>query len=247
MLKELVQYLENRPAPNYFEHAGRTYADKELHSIPNTSPDCLGTTTLKSIVDYIIKDVDVTGSFTPERYIIHIQSHSEVSLLSEVNEDGKRWKRMFAEAITPDISFGRFMDTEIFNITLQSKFINDDNCKKVLSVIGNITDSTINGFQDDGITQSVTVKAGIQRVGKTNVPNPIELTPYRTFSEVEQPASPFVLRMQSGRNEGDLPQAALFEADGTAWRLDAIQHIKEYFEKELPGELLESGKVVIIA
>ena len=59
------------------------------------------------------------------------------------------------------------------------------------------------------------------------MPNPAVLKPYRTFVEVEQPESKFVFRMQTG------PEMALFEADGGAWRIQAMKNIKEYLEKEL--------------
>ena len=59
------------------------------------------------------------------------------------------------------------------------------------------------------------------------MPNPVELAPYRTFPEVEQPISKFIFRMQEG------PRAALYEADGGAWRNKAILSIKEYLQEEL--------------
>lgn len=61
------------------------------------------------------------------------------------------------------------------------------------------------------------------------MPNPVYLAPYRTFAEIEQPVSKFVFRMESG------PKAALFEADGGAWKNEAILKIKEYLQKELSG------------
>jgi len=42
-------------------------------------------------------------------------------------------------------------------------------------------------------------------------------------------ASKFVFRMQNG------PRAALYEADGGAWRLAAMKNIKAYLENELQG------------
>jgi len=62
--------------------------------------------------------------------------------------------------------------------------------------------------------------------------NPIRLRPYRTFREIEQPASLFVLRLQKGR-DGELPRAALFEADGGQWKLEACQAIKHWLDMEL--------------
>lgn len=48
-----------------------------------------------------------------------------------------------------------------------------------------------------------------------------------------QPESQFVFRMKEDKYDG--VQCALFEADGGAWRLVAMENIKEYLERELEG------------
>lgn len=57
----------------------------------------------------------------------------------------------------------------------------------------------------------------------------IKLSPYRTFREIEQPESLFLLRMK--RERGGVPYVALFEADGGQWKHDAITKIKMYFKE----------------
>lgn len=87
--------------------------------------------------------------------------------------------------------------------------------------------------EDDGITQRVTAKSGISLSKTVKVPNPVRLMPYRTFTEVAQPESAFVFRM---RKDGSSISAALFEADGNAWKNEAILNIKEFFKSSLSGE-----------
>ena len=82
---------------------------------------------------------------------------------------------------------------------------------------------------DDGVTQAVTVKKGIAAVENVTLPNPVTLRPYRTFTEVEQPASQFVFRAAEG------PEFMLVEADGGAWKHEAMQNIKKFMEFEVPG------------
>ncbi len=84
---------------------------------------------------------------------------------------------------------------------------------------------------DDGITQQITVKTGIARIGDTELKSTLELKPYRTFREIDQPKSLFLLRLQSGK---ELPTAALFEADGSSWQLEAIASIKEWLASNIP-------------
>lgn len=57
----------------------------------------------------------------------------------------------------------------------------------------------------------------------------VPLRPYRTFQEVEQPESEFLLRLDEEGNIG------LFEADGGMWKLTARQTVKAFLEKELSG------------
>lgn len=61
------------------------------------------------------------------------------------------------------------------------------------------------------------------------VPNPVNLIPYRTFLEVQQPASDFIFRMKSSCGV----QCAILEADGGAWKNEAMNNIKEYLKNAL--------------
>ena len=65
----------------------------------------------------------------------------------------------------------------------------------------------------------------------------VRLKPYRTFQEVEQPESPFLIRV-SERG------ISFTEADGGMWKLTARETIKKFLEKRLQQEVSE-GSVVI--
>ncbi len=84
----------------------------------------------------------------------------------------------------------------------------------------------------------VQARAGVALVSDVAVPNPILLCPYRTFRDVPQPSSLFVLRVRSGQG---LPEAGLFEADGGAWRLTAIERIKQWLTEQLPAAVAVLG------
>jgi hypothetical protein len=70
-------------------------------------------------------------------------------------------------------------------------------------------------------------KFNLETLANVKVPNPVVLAPFRTFPEIKQPESKFIFRMQSG------PRAALYEADGGAWRNEAMSGIKEYLQDML--------------
>lgn len=54
----------------------------------------------------------------------------------------------------------------------------------------------------------------------------VRLAPYRTFREIKQPESEFLLR--SRIDDNNVPKLALYEADGGAWKISAIHGIAEY-------------------
>lgn len=228
---ELILDLKE-PILNTINNA--TYSDKQLIRIKEPTAEAVKATTLTALVDYIKSGLDKKSS---ENLIIHITSPAHVSFKSELNNDRARETYMECVALLPNnIHFGSFMGTEEFNIMLQSSFVDTEDKGSLLKVTGLIQEKLIKEVGDDGISQAATVKTGITRVDDVIVPNPVTLAPYRTFPEIEQPASRFIFRMRSG------PQAALYEADGGAWRNEAMAGIKAWLEVKLYS--IENIKII---
>lgn len=76
------------------------------------------------------------------------------------------------------------------------------------------------------------------------VPNPVNLIPYRTFLEVEQPASDFVFRVSEGRCGA--PVFKLVAADGGVWKSQAVANVKAYLVEALK-DIPDRDKITIIA
>ncbi len=223
--RDALEYLVSLGDVEVITVGNQEYSTKKLYMITEPKPAQLETTTLTALIDYIKSEIDPHCS---EKLLIHIKSPSEVVLYSGLRDDAERETYMVCKALTPNnISFNRFLDTEQFNIMLQSSFVDNDDRKKLLKVTGTITDKAVKEVGDDGVSQAVTIKTGVATVNDVKVPNPVILAPYRTFPEIEQPESRFIFRMQSG------PAAALYEADGGAWRNEAMSRIKEYLENQL--------------
>lgn len=92
---------------------------------------------------------------------------------------------------------------------------------------------------DNGVTQKVEAKTGIALNSVVEIKPRVTLRPFRTFIEVEQPESEFLLRVnQSG-------EIGLFEADGGVWKLEATRNVAAYFEDKLK-DLVDAGTVVVI-
>lgn len=209
----------------------QTYSDKPLTRLSTHIPmaSSIDMSTLTSLVDYIKANVDTMA----EKMIVDVKSPTEVRLYSQLNMERDREVLVVVNANVPDFKFDSFMDQERFCINLQSKFIDSDDRALILKFAGTVEAGTVAEYGDDGVTQKATVKSGIASKTDAIVPNPVHLRPYRTFLEVEQPASDFIFRMKQDKYDGIT--CAIFEADGGAWKMNATKAIKEYLQFELVG------------
>lgn len=186
--------------------------------------ETLQVSNLTSIVDFLKSNIDNNAG----RLLIQVASPQEVRVLTPVGADRCREEILRATAILPDnLRYDSFIDTERFNIMLQAGFADKGDKALVLKFTGLIRDEAVKETGDTGVSQKVTIKTGVASVGEAEVPNPVNLAPYRTFPEIEQVESKFIFRMQEG------PRAAIFEADGGAWKNEAMRRIKEFLNENL--------------
>ena len=228
MIKEALQYLEQKfqAANEPVEAHGCMYSPVELNLIkaPETKPLVLHT--LQGLVDYIRAQPMETASG-----IIHVLAPEKVNLILPLNEETRQRETLITvELLQSAFQFGRYLPQEEFIVSIQSQFIQTEARDALIKVAGSITAEAVTISEDDGISQRVTAKAGIARVEKIDLPNPVVLKPYRTFIEVDQPEVQFVLRMRAPA------QLALFEADGGAWRNKAITSIAYWLNGALQGK-----------
>lgn len=207
----------------------QTYSDKYLTMLAPHYPmaDSIKMSTLSSLVEYIRANIDCMA----DKMIIHVASPEEVVLFSQLNDERDREYLVKVKAQAPDFQYERFIDSEAFCINVQAKFLDDPGTDKelLLKFSGAVESGTVAEYGDDGVTQKVTVRQGIASKTDAIVPNPVRLRPYRTFIEVEQPVSEFIFRMKDSHEIC----CALFEADGGAWKNEAMENIKEYLQEAL--------------
>lgn len=231
MIKEALQYInllkEEGMAPIVQEISGHTYCNKQLnrYDVVNYA-NKIQTTTLSSIVEYI-KGLD---SELAQEMILHVESPTRVRLFSSLDDERERETLIESNAIVQEFQFDRSYDQERFIIELQANFEANSELKVLLQVAGNVKAESTANYGDDGVSQKTTIKSGIASSTDVIVPNPVYLVPYRTFTEVEQPASNFVFRIGDSRGEASF---RLIEAEGGLWKNEAIRNIKNYFNDRL--------------
>jgi len=209
---------------------GRTYSSKKLEPIIEPTPPMANTNGLTALADFLRWDnpaglADLIAEVRDEK-VVHVFGR----LRAPWAQRPMLAKAVFEEAAR--FPFGQFMDQQSFLIGMQVGFVQDDTTAKLLTLVGTIKDSKVLELTDDGVTQQVSASVGLAKLGLVNVPNPVTLRPYRTFPEVEQPASQYVIRMRSGKDE-EVPSIALFEVQDPSWRRAARIAIKDYLRAQL--------------
>lgn len=140
------------------------------------------------------------------------------------------------ERLMPGVPAG-YMDYDTARIKLNACFMDTPDREYVLGLLSNIVKGDQAEVKDNGITQQVKVQTGIQLAGMETIRPIVRLEPYRTFPEIDQPESDFLLRVKDD-------QVGIFEADGGMWKLYAKTLIKAYLENEL-DYLIDEGKVIV--
>ncbi|WP_125764461.1 hypothetical protein [Companilactobacillus hulinensis] len=224
-----------------FEVGDKTYSVDgrgNIHLVipPDIADRSVNISTLTGLVD-LIQNMDERKD---RKLFVQIKSPSSIDVYGAIDSYGQREKLIEVNASLPEIYFEQFLDQESMNIMLQSQFVDSDDQELLLKVIGNLKEEEVTSSSDDGTSQAVTIKSGVASVSKVKVPNPVTLAPYRTFIEVAQPESKFVFRMREGMC------AAIFEADGGAWKNKAMQNISEYLKLNL-GREIKADHVVVIS
>ena len=234
--REGMEYLVNlgreRTDIRVVEINGEYYTPDALHRIDPPAPkrwDTFQASTLTGLVDYLLSGADAfIGQF--DRILVTVASPDYVRVLSPIyGPDVRRDIIASCSIDIPSLSTGIYMDPEDFSIMLQTRVLQSPNRDLVLKFSGSLKDEQSNQTADDGFSQRVTVKTGVATVGDVTVVNPVYLAPRRTFPEIAQPESPYVLRFKEG------PKCALYTTDTLTWRNEAIANIGQWLRDKLDG------------
>jgi hypothetical protein len=235
MFEPLIKAIQDAVVPTTISIDAKEYVTKSIYfPPPEPSIDRLLIHSLSGLVQYLSGPGQTEASDPP---FIHVVDHKTVDvwgLASGRHRDREHYLRCeYLPAIeSGKFQFGSYYELFQFNTQIQALFEDTPARSQLLQVTGNIRDENIKTAEDDGVTQTVNVRSGINRLAATNAPNPIALKPYRTFTEVNQPESLFVFRLSKGR-DGELPQCALIEADGGRWKREAIDRIVNWLRSAI--------------
>jgi hypothetical protein len=223
-IKEIVEENET------MEVDGKLFARGSYRVVeaPVKRQDTVRVNTLQSFSDFI-KDQKIGD----DCHIV-VSDNMSVTLYSGVDEQDKQ-RTMLIEATNDfrPFSFNQFLESEDFNIMLQTRFVYEKgdaiSLFKIMSTIQMDEGITVS---DDGKTQNITVRRGMSAASdeKMDKKSRVSLSPYRIFPECDQPMSEFLHRIKGNKEKG--AYSGLWETDGGMWKFSAksiiFSKLREY-------------------
>ena len=239
MLKAMIEKIEKMAGPKVFDVGNEHYASGQLIRIDPKKdfPKSITLTGLDSVCKMVVNEAN--DLFPGDQVLIQVVDYRRVRVFTTLDGEMDRCWLYECEADTPRVKTGTFMSHEEAVIQIQSLYIPNDDTRYLLKLLSSVSQESKVSSKDNGVSQTVEARTGVALTTNLEVRPYVNLQPFRTFLEVPQPESMFLLRLKEGGSVG------LYEADGGVWKLEATRNISAYFEKEL-GALIEDGRVVVL-
>lgn len=241
-LRDAIDRITDLARPFTMEADGHKFCSKALLEVKaeEFSPTLYEVDTLDALVKLILTE----GLTLGRRLYVRVDSARKVTVTTtynngELRNPYERFPLYEAMSDVPGVTIGRSMSQEQAIVELQSLYGATPDRDYLLDLLSRIDVNEGVSSVDNGVTQEVNVRTGAVLKQATPVRPIVQLQPYRTFLEVEQPVSDFLLRVSK---EGE---PTLFEADGGAWKLEAKRSIAAYLAEKLADQV-ESGCVVVL-
>lgn len=234
MLKEVIDRILELGRPEKVDVDGLTHTTQKLFPAVPPRVARLTVRTLTGFVEFLKANKD---GFLLSGAVIQVESHETVTIYSQADEDWKDREHYIAACYrSPDkaFKFDQKYAHEEFIIALQTHFEDTDDLRTLQVLVAKLTTEKSSSTEDDGISQRVAIKKGVTLKEHVPVKNPVMLKPRRTFLEIDQVLTPFIIRVHDATYENGLPMLALYEADGGAWKIEAMNRIQTYLQAELP-------------
>lgn len=239
MIKEAIQCLVSLKDNKTYEINGDTYSDRELTRIaPHIDrPNRIYVNSLDAVVQLISHELGMVRN-TP--VFINIKDAREISVFTSWDATMSRDSLYTAVCDAPVFTPG-WMGHDEAIIRLRSMFAPGEgtDLEYVLDLLSRISTESSVSSSDNGVSQTVEARQGVALQQKVRVQPRVILRPYRTFLEVEQPESEFLLRLD---REG---RVGLLDADGGMWVMKAKDSIAAYFAGAL-ADAIGAGLVVVM-
>ena len=241
MLQKFIDHIQKTTQPLITEVSGSTFritSDGDVKEILPTifHPDTLPLNSL----DALIKMVKTEASEQDAPLYITIPDHMTVRCFGQPDAAERYHRQIYYEANATDVPGWAEKNTlgfEEAQIALRTRFQETPDTLYAMKLVSDISLGAKVIYNDNGIATTITTQKGVALQTNEQIRPLVKLRPYRTFQEVEQPESIFLIRV-SDRG------ISFIEADGGMWKLAARETIKTFLEERLSQEVTE-GSVII--
>lgn len=241
MLKEFIAHIQKTTQPlvqkigdSTFAISGNGDVEEILPAVYH--PDTLTLHSLEALVKMV--QTEAVNMDTP--LYITVPNHLTVRCFGQPDADARYFRQVYYEAKATDVPGFRegFREYEKAIIEIRSQFAPSEGVDYLLDLLSRISKEDGVTTTDNGVSQTVEARQGVSLKALVQVKPRVSLRPFRTFQEVEQPESEFLVRLDEEGNIG------LFEADGGMWKLAARQTVKAFLDEQL-SDLVSAGAVYI--
>lgn len=245
MLKEFVQHIQETAKPQIVEIGGVTYIVNQDGNIKEVFPravlpDTLPLNSLDALVQLVKTEFPYRLEEDRTALYITIPDHLTVRCFGHPDYDQRAVRPVYYEANATDVPGWDErvqLPFEEMQIALRTRFQETADTPYIQKLLTEISTGAKITFNDNGVATTVVTKKGIDLQNNETIRPIITLRPYRTFQEIDQPESVFLIRI----NERGI---SFIEADGGMWKLKARETIKAFLEDKLANEI-NAGAVVV--
>lgn len=243
MLKEFIKHIQETTKPVIYEADGVKYVISSDGEAKELRPeiDIIDTITLNSL-DALVKLVRSEAVRAESPLYITIPDHMTVLCFGRPYPDFRFKRTYYYKATATDVPGWDAkvnLPFEEMQIALRTRFQETNDTPYVQKLLSEISTGAKITFNDNGIATTIVTKKGIDLQANETIRPIVSLRPYRTFQEVEQPESVFLIRI----NDRGI---TFVEADGGMWKLKARETIKTYLETRLAEEVKTEGVIIAL-
>lgn len=242
VLKDAIEKIEEMSAPGLVhigdedyivcKDGGYTQVKKDLDL-----PECITLSSLDAVVTMV--KTEAVKKFSP--VFVSIPTATSVNVFSEAAKEMREARAELYEAKATDVPGWEPSVKLPFDqaaVALQTRFQDGSDRDYCLQLLSNITTGAKVPYNDTGVATTVVTQKGVAPQQNQTIKPLVRLRPYRTFQEVKQPESLFLIRI-------DERGITFTEADGGMWRLEARKTVLAYLIASLADEI-ESGAVKVM-
>ncbi len=236
MIAEAFTWIENHIRPNLIIEAAddkRTFIQAGYKEVLKHEAAALSLTGLEAFIAFA-RDVE-----EPRADLVAVVDSITHVTLYGILDELERSRECYALAIAgiaAEYPSGKWLEQDTAVRLIQQFFRESEDRAALLGLVGNLTAGQSRTLTDDGITQQATTKRGITKVKVEDVPNPVTLTSYETFAEVDDPERAYIVRLQ--QEEDQTPVISLHRIPDPVAELENMERIRRYLIANLPPALV---------